>query len=104
MNRVTVNLEPGIRRELDRIAAREGVSRSDVLRAALEDFVFMRRFRALRQRMTTVAQTQGIVTDEDVFDRIAAARCPSRRPKVTLLVSTDPRLGEESELYKNLRE
>jgi hypothetical protein len=54
--------------------------------------------------MTTVAQTQGIVTDEDVFDRIAAARYPSRRPKVTLLVSTDPRLGEESELYKNLRE
>jgi hypothetical protein len=74
MNRVTVNLEPGIRRELE----------SD--------------------RMTTVAQTRGIFADEDVFDRIAAARYPSRRPKVTLLVSTDPRLGEESGLYKNLRE
>jgi metal-responsive CopG/Arc/MetJ family transcriptional regulator len=67
---VTVSLPPGVRRELDRIAAQEGVSRSDVLRAALEDFVFMRRFRALRQRMTTVAQTRGIFTDEDVLDRV----------------------------------
>ena len=48
---VTVSLPPGIRRELDRIAAREGVSRSEVLRASLEDYLFVRRFRALRQRM-----------------------------------------------------
>ena len=32
---VTVSLPPGIRRELDRIAALEGVSRSEVLRASL---------------------------------------------------------------------
>jgi metal-responsive CopG/Arc/MetJ family transcriptional regulator len=42
---VTVSLPPGIRRELDRIAAQEGVSRSDVLRASLEDYFFVRRFR-----------------------------------------------------------
>jgi metal-responsive CopG/Arc/MetJ family transcriptional regulator len=70
MNRVNVSLPPDIRRELDRIAAREGVSRSDVLRAALKDYLFVRRFRALRQRMTTVAQTRGIFTDEDVLDRV----------------------------------
>jgi metal-responsive CopG/Arc/MetJ family transcriptional regulator len=68
---VTVSLPPGMRRELDRIAAREGVSRSDVLRASLEDYFFARRFRALRQRMMGAAQTQGIFTDEDVFDRVS---------------------------------
>ena len=67
---VTVSLPPGIRRELDRIAAREGLSRSDVLRASLEDYFFVRRFRALRQRMMA-AQAQGIFTDEDVFDRMS---------------------------------
>lgn len=39
--------------------------------------------------------------------RIAAARYYSsarRPPKVTLLISTDPKLGEESELYKDFRE
>ena len=68
---VTVSLPPGIRRELDRIAAQEGVSRSDVLRASLEDYFFVRRFRALRQRMMATAQAQGIFTDEDVFDRVS---------------------------------
>lgn len=68
---VTISLPPGIRRELDRIAAQEGLSRSDVLRASLEDYFFVRRFRALRQRMMATAQAQGIFTDEDVFDRVS---------------------------------
>lgn len=68
---VTVSLPQKIRRELDRIAARDGVSRSDVLRASLEEYLFVRRFRALRQRMMAAAQARGIYTDEDVFDRVS---------------------------------
>lgn len=68
---VTVSLPQKIRRELDRVAAREGVSRSDVLRASLEEYFFVRRFRALRQRMMAAAQARGIHTDEDVFDRVS---------------------------------
>jgi metal-responsive CopG/Arc/MetJ family transcriptional regulator len=68
---VTVSLPPRILRELDRIAAQEGASRSDVLRACLADYFFVRRFRALRQRMMAAAQAQGIFTDEDVFDRVS---------------------------------
>ena len=68
---VTVSLPAAIKRELDRIAAREGVSRSDVLRASLEEYLFVRRFRALRQRLLASAQAQGIYTDEDVFDRVS---------------------------------
>jgi predicted transcriptional regulator len=68
---VTVSLPPGVRRALDRIAAQEGVSRSEVLRASLEDYFFARRFRALRRRMMAAAQAQGIFTDEDVFNRVS---------------------------------
>ena len=68
---VTVSLPQKIRRELDRIAAQEGVSRSDVLRASLEEYFFVRRFRTLRQRMMAAAQARGIYTDEDVFDRVS---------------------------------
>jgi hypothetical protein len=49
----------------------EGVSRSDVLRQSLEDFLFVRWFRQLRQRMMAAAQAQGIYTDEDVFNRVS---------------------------------
>ena len=39
---VTISLPQAIRRELDRVAEEEGVSRSDVLRQLLEDFLFVR--------------------------------------------------------------
>lgn len=68
---VTISLPRAIRREIDRIAKQEGVSRSDVLRQSLEDFLFVRRFRQLRQRMMAAAQAQGIFTDEDVFNRVS---------------------------------
>lgn len=68
---VTISLPQTIRRELDKIAKEEGVSRSDVLRQSLDDFIFARRFRRLRQRMMAAAQAQGIYTDEDVFTRVS---------------------------------
>ena len=68
---VTISLPQAIRRELDKGAKQEGVSRSDVLRQSLEDFLFVRRFRRLRQRMMAAAQAQGIYTDEDVFTRVS---------------------------------
>ena len=68
---LTISLPQGVRRELDRIAKEDGVSRSDVLRQSLEDFLFVRRLRRLRQRMMAAAQAQGIYTDEDVFTRVS---------------------------------
>jgi metal-responsive CopG/Arc/MetJ family transcriptional regulator len=68
---VTISLPATVRRELDRVAKEEGISRSDVLRQSLEDFLFARRFRALRQRMMASAQAQGVYTDEDVFTRVS---------------------------------
>lgn len=68
---VTISLPQAVRRELDKVAKEEGISRSDVLRQSLEDFLFVRRFRQLRQRMMAVAQAQGIFTDEDVFTRVS---------------------------------
>lgn len=68
---VTISLPKDVRRELDRVAKAEGVSRSDVLRQSLEGFLFARRLRQLRQRMMTRAQAQGVYTDEDVFSRVS---------------------------------
>ena len=68
---VTISLPQAVRRELDKIAKQEGISRSDVLRQSLEDFLFVRRFRQLRQRMMAAAQARGVFTDEDVFNRVS---------------------------------
>jgi len=68
---VTISLPQAVRWELDKVAKEEGISRSDVLRQSLKDFLFVRRFRYLRQRMMAAAQAQGIFTDEDVFNRVS---------------------------------
>ena len=68
---VTISLPQAVRRALDKVAKEEGVSRSDVLRQSLEDFLFVRRFRRLRLRMMASAQAEGVYTDEDVFTRVS---------------------------------
>lgn len=67
---VTVSLPPRLKKELDQIAAREGLSRSDVMRESLEDYLFFRRFRTLRRRLMAKDRAHGI-SDEDVFDRVS---------------------------------
>jgi metal-responsive CopG/Arc/MetJ family transcriptional regulator len=86
---VTISLPQAVRRELDKVAKEEGVSRSDVLRQSLEDFLFVRRFRHLRQLMMAAAQAQGIYTDEDCsaasretasrYERPGRRACRARR-------------------------
>jgi len=67
--RVTLSDEVGA--ELDKVARRDGTSQSEVMRKALEDYLFIRRFRALRARLMARAQAQGVYTDEDVFGRVS---------------------------------
>lgn len=68
---ISVSLPEEIKNELDEAVREEGLSRSDLVRQALRDFLFLRRFRTLRARMMSQAQTQGIFTDEDVFEHIS---------------------------------
>lgn len=68
---ITISLPKDVKQDLDKATAEEGLSRSDLIRESLRDYLFMRRFRQLRARMLAKAQAQGIHTDEDVFKRLA---------------------------------
>jgi metal-responsive CopG/Arc/MetJ family transcriptional regulator len=68
---ITISLPKDVKQDLDKATAEEGLSRSDLIRESLRDYLFMRRFRQLRTRMMAKAQAQGIYTDEDVFKRLA---------------------------------
>ena len=68
---LTISLPEEIRKELDRVARSEGVSRSDIVRESVRDYLFIRQFRSLRKRMVPKAAAQGVFTDEDVFDRVS---------------------------------
>ncbi|HLM68446.1 MAG TPA: hypothetical protein VK358_12995 [Longimicrobium sp.] len=68
---VTIELPPDVSADLDQFATRNGVAREAVVREALRDFLFFRRMRDARIRMTAEAQAQGLFTDEQVFDRVS---------------------------------
>ncbi|MEX2527856.1 MAG: ribbon-helix-helix protein, CopG family [Gemmatimonadota bacterium] len=68
---ISISLPESIKAELDRFSESQGVSRSDTVRIALQEYLFIRKFRALRAQMIPVAEAQGIFTDEDVFRLIS---------------------------------
>jgi metal-responsive CopG/Arc/MetJ family transcriptional regulator len=68
---ITVSLPARIRSEVDAFAEQHGLGRSEVVRDALQEYLFFRRSHELRARMVAEAQAQGLFTDEDIFERIS---------------------------------
>ncbi len=68
---ITVSLPKEIKEELDAITVQEGISRSDIVRESLKDYLFIHRFRSLRKQMVSKAKAHGIYGDQDVFDRVS---------------------------------
>ncbi len=67
---ITVTLSSDVKKAVDELSKKEGVPPDDVVRQAIKQHVFLRQFRSLRERMAAKARSQGVVTDQDVFDRI----------------------------------
>ncbi len=68
---LSISVPEDVKRELDAAVAEEGLTRSDVVRQALRDYLFARRFRSLRARLQAQAAAAGAFTDEDVFERVS---------------------------------
>lgn len=68
---VAVSIPEDLKKALDKMCKEEGVSRSDLVRESLRAYLFTRRFRVLRAQMLAKAGTQGIYTDQDVFDGVS---------------------------------
>ncbi len=68
---VTVSLPEPLTEELDLVSREAGTSRSEIVRDALKRYFVFREYRALRAELTIEAESKGIITDEDVFDRVS---------------------------------
>lgn len=64
---LTIRLPATTRSELNAIARQEGVPVAAIVRASLERYLSVRRFRALRKKILPFAEAQGLLTDEEVF-------------------------------------
>jgi len=68
---ITISLPEEIKEELDKVATMEDLSRSEIIRRSIRNYLFVCRFRSLRRKMVGRAQEEGIYTDEEVFDRLS---------------------------------
>jgi predicted transcriptional regulator len=71
MTTLTIRLDPKLEKALDRIARRTGRTKSEIAREALKRQIAVARFRELRKKALPFAESQGLVTDEDVFRALA---------------------------------
>jgi len=68
---ITVLVPTELKAALDELTRTVGTSSDELVGEAIKQYLFVRRFRALRERMVPAARAQGIVTDQDVFDRVS---------------------------------
>ncbi|MBI4063837.1 MAG: CopG family transcriptional regulator [Elusimicrobia bacterium] len=71
MNRVlNIRLPENLRVELMALSKEAHVPFSALVRESLREFLAVRRFRSLREKVFPFAQAQGFLTDEDVFKKL----------------------------------
>lgn len=68
-NSIVLELPERVQQALDEAVREEGQSPSELVVAALEDYLFIRKFRRLRERMLDRAEEK--YTDNDIFERIS---------------------------------
>ena len=68
---ITITLSEQTKTVLDDVQRQEGISLSELIGEAIQEYLFFRRFRLLRERLVAKAEAQGIYTDQDVFERVS---------------------------------
>ncbi len=68
---INVTLPADVGRALDKITLQEGIAPEELIGQAVKEHLVLRKFRSLRARMAAKDRSQGIVKDQDVFDRIS---------------------------------
>ena len=69
---VAVTLPDDMMAQVEAVSAEDGVPQSEVIRTAVREYLFLRRFRELRGQMIQDLADRGIsLTDEDVFEMVS---------------------------------
>ena len=66
---LTIDLPVEVRAALDKAAREEGISENEYAAKALQDYLFLRRFRSLRERMNEASDKS--FTDEEIFELVS---------------------------------
>ncbi|MCL4550294.1 MAG: ribbon-helix-helix domain-containing protein [Bacteroidetes bacterium] len=68
---IEINLPSKLNEELELVTAEEGLSKSELVKKAIEDYLFIRKFRTIRKKMIPKAKGRGFKSDEDIFETVS---------------------------------
>ena len=68
---LTIRIPDDLRAELQELSRNENKPVSDIVRESLSRYLAIYRFRRLRNMTLPFSESQGILTDEDVFSMIS---------------------------------
>ena len=68
---LTIRLPSDLRKNLEEISVEQGRPVSELVRDSLKRYVAIERFRRLRRQVLPLAESRGLLTDEDVFAAIS---------------------------------
>ncbi len=68
---ITIRLPDDLRAELVAICEAQEKPLSDFVRESLRRYVAIQQFRRLRGKVLPIAESQGLLTDKDVFDALS---------------------------------
>ncbi len=71
MSSLTIRLPDDLKRQLEELSAQEHRPAGDLVRESLRRYIATARLEALRRMSVPLAQRQGFITDEDVFEAIS---------------------------------
>jgi hypothetical protein len=66
---ITITLTPELKATLDTVTHAEGISPESLVQSAIQDYLFIRQFRALRAQLMRKALTS--YTDDDIFEMVS---------------------------------
>jgi len=64
---LTISIDKALKNKIERVAKRLKVSKSEIVKKAIEKYIVREEFRELRAMLIPYAEKAGYLTDEDVF-------------------------------------
>ncbi len=68
---VSVSLPEKLNKDINKVLKETSLTRSELVRAALDEYLFKFRFRKIREKLVIKARSKGIYTDDDVYERLS---------------------------------
>ena len=70
-NIISIRIPEDLRKDLQEMSKNESRPVSDLIRESLKKYIAIYRFRKLRDTVLPFAESQGILTDDDVFKLVS---------------------------------